>query len=328
MERVTEEVRRRGSKRVLLQLPDGMRPFAIQLSDLIKETTGAHVILSGDSCYGACDVATRQAKEVGADLLIHYGHSRFLASEDFPVVYVEARVPVDVQKLIETVAPHLEGWLRVGLTSTVQHVAQLQEISDALVKKGFKPFIGEGSGLTPEPGQILGCNYFQATSLPTEVDGFLFIGGGKFHPLGIAATTGKPVVMANPYNGSVTRLDDSEVMRLAKRRMAAITAIKAMRVIGVIVSSKPGQAAITDAIAICHRLEERGFRASLIYLDEVRADLLNNFTEIEAFVDTACPRIALDSVMGIDKPMITVAELRVVLGDASWEEIWGRRYFA
>jgi 2-(3-amino-3-carboxypropyl)histidine synthase len=95
----------------------------------------------------------------------------------------------------------------------------------------------------------------------------------------------------------------------------------------VLTSSKPGQSAIEKAISICEQLVERRFNASVIYLDEVRADLLNNFTEFEAFVDTACPRIAIDGVAGVDRPIITVTELKVVLGDATWDETWGKRYF-
>ncbi len=327
VERVAKEIKLHKANRILLQLPDGMRPFAVQLVGAIRKATGAQIVLSGDSCYGACDLATRQAKEIGADLLVHYGHSRFVESDDFPVVYVESRVQVDVERLMESAIPHLKGWVKIGLAATIQHTSQLEEISDALTKRGFHPYIGEGGGITPESGQVLGCSYTHATTLPSEVDGFLFIGGGKFHPLGIAITTGKSVVIANPYDNSVKRLDDSEVMNLAKRRMAAITALRSKHVIGVLSSSKPGQVAIERAVSICEQLIERRFNASVIYLDEVRADVLNNFTEFEAFVDTACPRIAIDGVAGVDRPILTVTELKVVLGDASWDETWGRRYF-
>jgi 2-(3-amino-3-carboxypropyl)histidine synthase len=327
LERVAKEIKLHRANRVLLQLPDGMRPFALQLVSALREATGAQIVLSGDSCYGACDVATRQAKEIGADLLVHYGHSRFVESDDPPVIFVEAKVPVDVNKLVESSLPHLRGWAKIGLATTLQHTSQLGEISEALTRLGFITYIGEGGEATPEPGQVLGCSYLQAIALPSEVDCFFFVGGGKFHPLGIAISTGKPVIIANPYNGSVNRLDDSEVMSLAKRRMAAITALRSKHVIGVLTSSKPGQSAIEKAISICEQLVERRFNASVIYLDEVRADLLNNFTEFEAFVDTACPRIAIDGVAGVDRPIITVTELKVVLGDATWDETWGKRYF-
>jgi len=92
------------------------------------------------------------------------------------------------------------------------------------------------------------------------------------------------------------------LMQLAKRRMALLTAAKAAKTMGVLVSSKPGQRAFTDAICLAEKLGDRGITAFIIYLDEVRADLLNNFNEAEAFIETACPRVAIDGIAGVDAP--------------------------
>lgn len=326
LERVATEILRMGASRVLLQLPDGMRPFAFQMAEYIRKTTSAEVVISGDSCYGACDLASRQATELDVDLLIHYGHSCFGVAANVPVLYVEARIPYNVSEMVEAVLPSISGWERVGLSSTIQHTGQLREVADVLNQKGVKAFIGEGVGITPEAGQVLGCSYAAATKLLEEVDGYIFIGGGRFHPLGLALTTGKPVIIANPYNGSVTRFDESELMQLAKRRMALLTAAKTAKTIGVLVSSKPGQRNFTDAICLAEKLGDREIRAFIIYLDEVRADLLNNFNEAEAFIETACPRIAIDGIAGVNRPILTATEARVLLGERSWEETWGRDY--
>jgi len=327
LERVAAEIRRKCVTRVLLQLPDGMRPFAFQMAGYLKKATTAEIILSGDSCYGACDIASRQAKELGADLLIHYGHTCFAQQGDIPTLYVEARVPIDVDKLVEALVPHLSG-RRVGLTSTIQHTDQLISVAERLKSRGFEALIGQGGGTTPECGQVLGCSYAAATTLPGGVDTYVFIGGGMFHPIGLALTTGKPVVIVNPYDESVSRLEEAELMQLAKRRMAAIAAASKAKTVGVLVSAKPGQRALSEAMIIAEKLGDRGVTTFLIYLDEVRADQLNNFTEPEAFVDTACPRIAVNGVAGLDRPILTVAETRVLLRERSWEETWGPAYFS
>ena len=326
LERVTAEIGKRGARRVLLQLPDGLRPFAFQMAEYIREATPSEVIISGDSCYGACDLASRQAIELNVDLLIHYGHACFVAAPGVPVFYVEARIPIDVSQMVEAVLPSIAGWGTVGLTSTVQHTPQLKEVAEALNQRGVKALIGEGAGITPEAGQVLGCSYSAATKLPEEVDGYIFIGGGRFHALGLALATGKPVVIANPYNGSVSRLDESELMQLAKKRMAFITTARTAKTIGVLVSSKPGQRALADAMVLAEKLGDREITAFLIYLDEVRADQLNNFTEPEAFIETACPRIAIDGVAGVERPILTTAEARILLGEKTWEETWGHAY--
>jgi 2-(3-amino-3-carboxypropyl)histidine synthase len=322
--RVAGEIRARGARRVLLQLPDGLRPLAFETAEELKRETGADVIVSGDSCYGACDLASRQAEAMGADLIVHYGHSRMIPDSGVPAVYVEARMNMDAEALVEAAAQNLGGWKRIGLATTVQHVHQLGEVAEALRARGFTPLIGRGDAVTPYDGQVLGCHYSAATSLPDEVDGYLFIGGGRFHPIGLALTTGKPVITANPYNATVSLLDEGELMTLAKKRMAAITIAKAAKRVGVLVSLKPGQfdGAVTGIAA---KLEAKGVIAILIYLDEVRADTLNNFSEADAFIDTACPRIALDGVAGVEKPILTVPETLVTLGELSWEEAWGGR---
>jgi len=326
LERVATEVYSRGARRVLLQVPDGMRPLAFQIAEYLGKAAGVEVVLSGDSCYGACDLATRQASETGTDLLVHYGHAPFLPEAGFPTIYVEAKIPVDVVALVDAVLPYVAGWRSVGLTSTIQHTGQLGEIAKALGKRKVRAFIGKGTGTTPEDGQVLGCRYSAATNLPEEVDGYIFVGGGRFHPLGLALTSGKPVLVANPYNGSVSLLGESELMQLAKRRAGAVSAASRAKAIGVLVSSKPGQMALEMGKELSKRLRERGIASFVIYLDEVRADTLNNFTEPEAFVDTACPRIAIDGVAGVDRPILTTVEARVVLGEARWEEVWGPGY--
>ena len=326
LERVAAEMGKMGARRVLLQMPDGMRPFAFQMAEYLRKTTSAEVVISGDSCYGACDLASKQAIELHVDLLIHYGHTSFVQSPGIPVLYIEARIPINVSKMVEAVLPSIAGWGRVGLTSTIQHTSQLSEVAEVLKQRGVDAIIGEGAGITPEAGQVLGCSYSASTKLSEDVDGYIFIGGGRFHALGLALTTGKPIVIANPYNGNVTRLDDSELMQLAKRRMAAITAAATAKTIGVLVSSKPGQRALVDAMVLAEKLEDREKTAFIIYLDEIRAEQLNNFTEPQAFIETACPRIAIDGVAGVERPILTTAEARVLLGERTWEETWGRGY--
>lgn len=326
LERVISEIKKRGSRRILLQFPDGMRPYAFEIAEHIRGETPTEVIISGDSCYGACDIASQQALELDVDLLIHYGHACFVRSAKIPVLYIEARIQIDVLTMVEAVTPSISGWAKVGLTSTIQHTHQLGEVAEALTKKGIKALVGEEGELTPEPGQVLGCSYTAATSLPEDVNGYLFIGGGRFHPLGLALKTGKPIIVANPYNGSVTRLDESELMQLAKRRMALIEAAKSAKKIGILVSSKPGQRSLADAMVLAEKLGDREKIAFLIYLNEVRADQINNFTEPEAFIETACPRIAFDGVAGINRPILTITEASILLGEKTWEQTWGSAY--
>jgi len=54
-DRVIAEINERRAKKVLIQLPDGLRPYAFQLAEKIQKINQVNIIFSGDSCYGACD---------------------------------------------------------------------------------------------------------------------------------------------------------------------------------------------------------------------------------------------------------------------------------
>ena len=326
LDRVVSEIKTRKAGRVLLQLPDGMRPFASQLVKTIEESTGAKVFLSGDSCYGACDIALNQAKQLGVDLIVHYGHSPMVKHPEMPVIYVHASIDIDVDKLIEAVLPSLREYESIGLTTTVQHAHQVEEMKKKLTEKGVSVLVGGGTGKTPLDAQILGCSYMTAINIMERVDAFLYVGGGQFHPSGIVMSTGKPVIIANPYNGEVSGIEEGDLMDLAKRRMAAVTIAKTSKRFGILVSSKPGQNNLEKAVELQKMLKEQGNEALLIYMDEIRAEHINNYSEPEILVNTACPRIAVDGINGIDRPMLTINETEVVLGLRRWEELWGNAY--
>ncbi len=46
---------------------------------------------------------------------------------------------------------------------------------------------------------------------------------------------------------------------------------------------------------------------------------LIDFYPVDAFVNTACPRIAIDDAVRYRKPLITPFELEVALGEKQWE---------
>ncbi|MBC7131412.1 diphthamide synthesis protein, partial [Candidatus Bathyarchaeota archaeon] len=79
-ERVKQEILRLDAKKVLLQLPEGLKNEGIRLAKIL-EKIGVLPVISADPCYGACDLATDVAESLNLDLIVHYGHSRFLKHE-------------------------------------------------------------------------------------------------------------------------------------------------------------------------------------------------------------------------------------------------------
>lgn len=64
------------AKTVCIQLPDGLKPKAKLIKEMIEKETNATVFIWAGSCYGSCDLP-RGLDKTGIDLLIQWGHSEW-----------------------------------------------------------------------------------------------------------------------------------------------------------------------------------------------------------------------------------------------------------
>lgn len=71
-----KEIRKAKATKVCIQLPDGLKPKAGEISKEIEKATGVEVLIWGGSCFGACDVPV-QVEKLGVDMLISWGHSQW-----------------------------------------------------------------------------------------------------------------------------------------------------------------------------------------------------------------------------------------------------------
>lgn len=74
IKKVIDIIKKEKATRVLVQLPEGLKPQAIRLVDEIEAKTKAQVIIWLGSCYGACDLP-QGLEKLKIDLLIQFGHS-------------------------------------------------------------------------------------------------------------------------------------------------------------------------------------------------------------------------------------------------------------
>ena len=322
-DRLVAEITGRGARRLLIQLPDGLKNEGPRLASLIREKTGAEVFVSASPAWGACDLSLDAASRLKADLLVHYGHNEFLrdGSNGIPVVYIPAKSRHEIIPVVEKSLPLLQG-TRIGLATVVQHIHTLPETTRYLEAKGFRVQHPGRGPWAHETGQVLGCDYFGLKRIEPEVDSFLVI-GSYFHALGASLSVQKPTVLADPYDRTV-RLLDQDRARIIRQRYAMVEKARQANNFGIIVSTKPGQSNPTIALNIQHQLEENGKKAVILYADEVVPDKLLDFTDIDAFVDTACPRLALDDPERFSKPIVTRDEIMVAIGASTWEQLLER----
>ena len=74
------------------------------------------------------------------------------------------------------------------------------------------------------------------------------------------------------------------------------------------------------AFNIKKQLNENNMEGFIIMLDNVNPDALLPYLELDAFIVTACPRIAIDDSQMYKKPLITPQELEIVLDKRDWEK--------
>ena len=173
-----------------------------------------------------------------------------------------------------------------------------------------------GSSKSTRRGQVLGCNFSSIKNLDAEI--YLFVGSGNFHPLGIYLFTKSPVLAIDPYTGNIRNMEEY-ADRILRIRFARIVKSKDVKKWGILVSSKEGQYRMKLAKEIKNMLEDEGMEASIIVLDYINPDVLLPYLNLEGFVVTACPRIAIDDSQMYKKPLITPKELEIVLNKRKWE---------
>jgi 2-(3-amino-3-carboxypropyl)histidine synthase len=320
IENATKTIIQHGYKIVAIQIPEGLKRNIFPLVEYLKKETNATVLVSADPCFGACDVVNYEFKNMDVDCVVHLGHTAISDVENFwiPTIFVNVQSTLDVSKVVEKAIPSLVG-KKIGLVTTAQHLHTLEIVEAILRKHNLETFSVEGDERISTKGQILGCNFSVGTKMVENVDCFLFIGSGTFHPVGLLMSTRKPVIAADPYTNTVKKQEIEDMKNnMLRQRYGAIVACRSARRFGILIGVKRGQQRLTLAYALQRMLDSDDKLSLLITLDEFSPISLQGF-DLDCYVSTACPRIAIDDYLQYKKPIITPVELEIVLGRREWE---------
>ena len=135
-----------------LQFPDGLKIHATKVAERIQQDTGATVIISADPCFGACDTADRKMEGL-VDLLIHYGHTALPLDYPVPVIFIEAYSQVEVTESLEQALNLLQGYQKIALATTTQHLHLLNKVKKFLEDNDKEVVVEAGS--STRVGQVL-----------------------------------------------------------------------------------------------------------------------------------------------------------------------------
>jgi len=224
-------------------------------------------------------------------------------------VFIEAKSNIDLIPAIKENFRFLKDYKKIGLLSSIQHVTSIKDVEKYLKSKGKQVFIGKGSLNCKYPGQILGCDQSSALKIEKKIDCFLYIGTGNFHPLGVFLKTKKPVFVLNPFSRKLRQLNEKDREVYERRRIITLSKAKKAYNYGILVSVKPGQYNLKKAMEIKKKIQKQGKFAFIFLFDTLDPKEFLNFKWVEAWINTACPRIIEDE---FEKPVINADEFEKI----------------
>ena len=214
-------------------------------------------------------------------------------------IYVPCKSRIDPLPILEEHQDILKDSVTIGLISTIQHLHHLPGIKTHLEETGKKILVA---------GQVLGCDVENATKIASEVDCFLYVGSGRFHPLKIAVETDKPVYVLNTEAKELAEITGVDVEKLLKKKKGRISRAISAETFGILVSTKTCQMKADSSWKLKEKIESLGKNAFVFAGEEINPDNVLAF-KVDAWVNTACPRITEDYFA---KPVINPDELEYI----------------
>ncbi len=204
---------------------------------------------------------------------------------------------------------------RVALYASIQFCNNLERVKQQLEKAKI-------TVITSRPdrahlaSQLLGCdNYHSSLQLSEkelqEIDAYLYVGDGKFHPLALVYTQKdskamKEIICDDPLRKEMIILGLNEITRTLRRYRGTLLKFLSAKNIGVIITVKPGQEHLRPSFFLEKRFPDKKF---YYFIDDIISfSQLENFPFIDVWVNTACPRIGFDDQEQFRKGVINLNE--------------------
>lgn len=324
-------IRTSGAKSIALQFPEGLLLFATTISDILTRfCPGTSTLIMGDVTYGACCIDDFTARALGCDLLIHYAHSCLIpvAVTRIATLYVFVSISIDTQHLINTITENFPTGKTIALVGTIQFNATIHGIVPILKREGYHPFVPQIAPLSK--GEILGCTspsmavnsgQLSARRKGEKVpDLLLYLGDGRFHlESAMIANPELPAYRYDPYSRRLTHEIYEHDSLYELRRAAILTARKA-RTWGIILGSLGRQGNPHTLTLIENELAQQGIKCVNLLMSEIFPGKLAMMSDVEAWVQIACPRLSIDWGYAFPKPLLSPYEALVALRvkEAPW----------
>ena len=216
---------------------------------------------------------------------------------------------------------------KVGLFASVQFVNKLDVVKEQLNEAKIE-FFQSKPRRTHVKGQILGCDTEQESlNLEQEIDVYLYIGDGKFHPLALIYAQKdqeeiKPLYQFDPITNLIKELKVDEIKKNLMQYRASLMKFVSAENIGVINTIKPGQQQLKASYILEKKWPEKKF---YYFVDNIVSfDQLENFNFIDTWINTTCPRVGFDDQDKFLKGIINLNDALIALDVLSKNTIFNR----
>lgn len=313
LEKTLWRIEELGATRIGLQFPEGLQMFACILTDILKSLSSVQeCIILADIVFGACCVEDLTSSALNLDLLIHYGHSCLIPINEtcMKTLYVFVDIQINIDNLVETLIHNFPDPLSaVALVSTVQFVEGIYKAKQVLIDKGYTHFnIPQAKPRTT--GELLGC-----TSPMIREKIVVSVSDGRFHLE--AAMIQNPThsfYRFDPYLNKIFK-EEFDLNSMKTRRLVSILKTKESNYIGLIMGTLGRQGSVHILKKLQEICKEAGKRVSVFLMSDVCQEAVDKYPEVEAWVEVACPRLAMDWGCEFSKPMLSPYECFVALKD-------------
>eukprot|EP00298_Acanthocystis_sp_HF-20_P016575 c21516_g1_i3.p1 GENE.c21516_g1_i3~~c21516_g1_i3.p1 ORF type:complete len:407 (+),score=145.77 c21516_g1_i3:2299-3519(+) len=311
--------------RVALQFPEGFLIYSCAIADIIERFASVETIVMGDVTYGACCIDDFTARALGADFIVHYGHSCLVPINvtNVKTLYIFVDILLDVKHLGDTVIQNLsEKYKKIALLGTIQFASSFQSVRPDL-EKVFEIFVPQAQPLSP--GEVLGCT---SPKFDETVDACVFVADGRFHVESVLIHNPKlPVYRYDPFTKRLIHEKyDHQMMHTLRRE--AIAKASTARKFGIILGTlgRQGNPGVLEHIQ--YQLEKRSIPYIVVLMSEIFPSKLARFADIDAWIQIACPRLSIDWGHHFSVPLLSPYEAQVAIGEVEWKKDYPMDYYA
>ena len=184
----------------------------------------------------------------------------------------------------------------ISLAATIQYIDLVPKVKTYLESQNKKVIIKQGAHYE---AHILGCN---STALDKTADTILIITDGKFHAINNAIQIQKPIHI---FSGlTLEKITQKEIDIYNKKTLAKQKKFLTSKTLALILSTKHGQHH-KQIQKIKNKIEKLNKKVYIFEANNINIQELENFPQIQLWINTACFGLARDDPKIINLQDIT-----------------------